>query len=230
MGALWAPVQQSWIEPRLAAMRPTTNTHEYFSGANDLEIPDLAACQFVPERLAPWHSRKDYPGAAVHYFLDDYRFESIWRNPPATLDRLRAAEAVLSPDFSLWSEDPWPVTLWQIYRARWMGAYWQSRGLRVIPTAEYAMPAQAWHFTGLPKGSVIAFQGYGNRTPDAADLYEDGVRMMIDLLEPTVLLCYGRFPERVAPPRRVVEFTPFTEARLRALDARKAAEATDGER
>src|SRR5574343_750564 len=221
MGAIWEPVQTSWLEPRLTTMRSMVNDHEYFGGDNDLEIPDVPPCLYIPERLAPWHHRKDYPGAAVHFFLHDYRFESVWRNPPGTLPRLAEAEAVIGPDFSLWSEMPWPVSLWQIYRSRWMSAYWHARGLRVIPEASWSVPAQAWHFTGLPRHSTIAFQTQnGAKDPDKNRLEADAIRMLQDLLEPVNLLSYGPFSEGVttAPGVKVVEYPTFAVTRLHRLD------------
>lgn len=223
----WEPVQMTWLEDPVAKDRRTTvNDHEYFPGQNDLEIPDLEATDYVPDALAPWHHRREYPGKAVHFFLDDYRFESVWRNPAATVERLRAADAVLTPDFSTWSEMPWPVALWQIYRSRWMGAFWRSRGLRVVPHATWGIPAQPWHFTGLPMRSTIAIQCQatakqeGMREADA-----DSIRLMIDHLEPTTILSYGPFPDGIALPSglRVVQYPTFAAERLHVLDAKKAA-------
>ena len=200
---MWQPVQTTMIEPRLAKYRSRVNDHEYFGGTNDLQLPDLLPSSIVPERLAAWNDRASYPGSAVHFFLDDYRFEAAWNNPPATLDRLAPAEAVLSPDFSLWSEMPFAVRLWNVYRSRWLGAYWQSRGLRVIPTVEWTAPFEEWMFAGLPKGSVLATHTFAT-----GDDMEEGWRAMEFLLEPSRVLVYGTLPIEAAVP--ITEYPTFT--------------------
>ena len=40
---------------------------------------------------------------AVHFFLDDYRFESIYKNPDDKIERLKKFNAVMSPDFSMFT-------------------------------------------------------------------------------------------------------------------------------
>ena len=214
MAPIWSPVQLEMIEARLPKYRDRVNAHEYFGGDNPLELPQLAAESLVPERLAPWHMRKEYPGAAVHFFLDDYRFEAAWNDPPATLRRLAEAEAVLSPDFSMWAEMPYPMLVWQAYRNRWMGAYWQSRGLRVIPTAQWGADPQEWMLMGLPEHSVLAVQAYA-KDADGARSLEDGWRMMEDVLAPTMVLVYGELPFWSAVPTR--EYPTFTTANRRRL-------------
>lgn len=211
----WAPVQMTMIEPRLSRYRDRINSHEYFGGLNDLELPDLAAESYIPERLAPWHMRAEYPGAAVHFFLDDYRFEVAWNDPPATLPRLAFAEAVLSPDFSLWREMPLPVLIWQVYRSRWLGAYWQSRGLRVIPSVEWTAPFEEWMFAGLPKGGVLAVQVFNKRDDLARATFEEGWRAMERLLDPSTVLVYGTLP--FEPTVATREYPTFTVANRRRL-------------
>ena len=38
----------------------------------------------------------------VHFFLYDYRFERVWKNPDSDIEKLSRYRAVLSPDFSMW--------------------------------------------------------------------------------------------------------------------------------
>ncbi len=37
----------------------------------------------------------------VHFFLYDYKFERVWKNPDIDLEKLKCYRAVLSPDFSM---------------------------------------------------------------------------------------------------------------------------------
>lgn len=35
----------------------------------------------------------------IHFFLDDYKFESLWKDPEPKIERLKEYRAVLSPDY-----------------------------------------------------------------------------------------------------------------------------------
>ena len=37
----------------------------------------------------------------VHFFLYDYKFERVWKNPDSDLEKLKHYRAMLSPDFSM---------------------------------------------------------------------------------------------------------------------------------
>ena len=73
----------------------------------------------------------------VHFFLYDYRFERVWKNPDSDLERLSRYRAVLSPDFSMYLEMAPVMQLYNTFRNRWCGAYWASKGMRVIPTVNW---------------------------------------------------------------------------------------------
>ena len=73
----------------------------------------------------------------VHFFVDDYRFSGIYNNPDRTLERYSQYAFLLTPDFSTYSD----MDLWRqlesVAKNRWVGAYWQSKGLTVIPTVSW---------------------------------------------------------------------------------------------
>ena len=46
-------------------------------------------------------NQSDEKEKTVHFFLDDYRFESIYKNPDDKIERLKKFNAVMSPDFSI---------------------------------------------------------------------------------------------------------------------------------
>ena len=73
----------------------------------------------------------------VHFFLYDYRFERVWKNPEADIEKLSRYRAVLSPDFSMYLEMAPVMQMYNVFRNRWCGAYWASKGIRVIPTVNW---------------------------------------------------------------------------------------------
>lgn len=80
----------------------TTGTREVFPGASPLGIPDLLPQTFADPppafRLLPYRSKRSLAARDLcHFYLDDYRFETIWNEPNAALSHLRRADARLQP-------------------------------------------------------------------------------------------------------------------------------------
>ncbi|MBR3157570.1 MAG: DUF4417 domain-containing protein [Atopobiaceae bacterium] len=70
----------------------------------------------------------------VHFFIDDPRFEGVYRNYERPVAKLSQYRFLLTPDNSIYADmKPWRQ-LRSVGESRWCGAYWQSRGLTVYPT------------------------------------------------------------------------------------------------
>jgi hypothetical protein len=181
------------------------NTRALFDSDNLWGIPNLPATTFEPARLVAYNARHECaaagPGAAVHFFLDDYRFETVWSKPERGLSRCQLVGAALTPDFSLWSNMPRVMQLWQVYRSRWCGAWLLHHGITVVPTVSWSTPdSYAFAFAGLPSGSVVAVSTVGTRRdPEARALFAAGMAAMLEQLQPATVLVYGTEPtEQVA--------------------------------
>lgn len=59
--------------------------------------------------------------AGVHFFLDDSRFERIWKEPYRYIKILQRFTCVLAPDFSLYMDMPLAMKIWNVYRSRLLG-------------------------------------------------------------------------------------------------------------
>lgn len=42
----------------------------------------------------------------IHFFIDDYQFNRVWTTPDAYINRLKQFQAVLTPDFSTYTDFP----------------------------------------------------------------------------------------------------------------------------
>lgn len=61
-----------------------------FLSENRWGLPDLPAVDCVPVRLIAFSDSRGSPEpGAVHFFLDDYRFETAWTSPFRSLARLQ---------------------------------------------------------------------------------------------------------------------------------------------
>jgi hypothetical protein len=127
---------------------------ERFPSDNELGIPCLAhvSPETLPAWLAPYRTRirdsEPPDDGAVHFFLEDYRFETVWSRPRKALEALAPYTTLLSPDFSLYRDWPLMLQMWNVYRNRWCGAFWQSRGFTVIPTVSWST-AESYDFCFL---------------------------------------------------------------------------------
>lgn len=126
-------------------------------------------------------------------FIDDYQFERFWNTPERYVDLLSKFNAVLSPDFSLYMNMPMAMKLWNIYRSRLLGHYWQEQGIKVIPTIGWAeLETFAFCFDGIPEGSIVAVSTIGvKRQEEAYKVWKSGMDAMIGKIKPSVILVYG---------------------------------------
>lgn len=159
------------------------------------QMPIIKCDNYVPDELIGFNYAKtnDRKNVGVHFFIDDYQFERVWNKPEKYIKVLAEYDCILSPDFSLYMDMPTPMKIWNIYRSRQIGAYYQGCGLKVIPTISWA-EAESFEycFRGIPKGSIVAVSTIGvKRSADAMQIWREGMDEMIKQLEPSKILLYG---------------------------------------
>lgn len=137
----------------------------------------------------------------VHFFLYDYRFERVWKHPDNDVEKLSRYRAVFSPDFSMYLEMAPVMQLYNVFRNRWCGAYWASKGIRVIPTVNWGDESTYdFCFEGIEKGSIVAVSTYmavehGNRK-DQKEWFMAGYNELLRRINPEKIVCYNTpFPE-----------------------------------
>jgi hypothetical protein len=175
------------------------NTHALFPVANIYGIPMLRPTA-APEihGLIPFTSIGSPPRHACHFFLDDYRFERVWNRPSVYVPRLSKFPVVLTPDFSLYLDWPFSVNLWNVYRSRWLGRYWQEHGITVVPTVGWAGASSfSYCFQGIPVGSTVAISPPDIRSSDVLYKFLAGYREMLRQVLPAAVWSYGILPAQV---------------------------------
>ena len=164
-----------------------------FSGDGVFSLPKLKIDEIDLEnvRLIGYDKLNErQTDAIVHFFLDDYKFEVLWNDPAPRLERLQQYRAVLSPDFSMYTEMPLPLKIYNTFRSRWCGAFLQANGVKVIPTVSWGAPDTFWFcFDGIPKGSIVAVSTVGVRKQKPGFLV--GYDEMLRRIRPRIILCYG---------------------------------------
>lgn len=122
--------------------------------------------------------------------MDDYKFEAIWNDPEPRVEKLKKYKAVLAPNYSIYTEMPLSLKVYNTFRSRWCGAYLQAKGIKVIPTVVWGEPNTFWFcFDGIAQGSVVAVSTLGVRKEKS--LFMQGYNEMIRKVKPKAIICYG---------------------------------------
>ena len=103
---------------------------------------------------------------------------------------------VLTPDFSLYTDFPKAIQIYNHYRKHWVGAYLQEAGVKVIPTITWSTPdSYEWCFDGEPVGGTVAVSSVGClNSKERKVLFLSGYQEMLDRLRPDTVLFYGNVP------------------------------------
>lgn len=103
----------------------------------------------------PWNQwRKEKQSKALvgtmMFYTDDFRFKYIY-DKPDVLFRTGCTSAI-EPNFTSDARAPRAVTLFDVYRKRWIARYWQSKGIRIWCDVNVMPEALELNFLGVPKG------------------------------------------------------------------------------
>lgn len=133
----------------------------------------------------------------VHFCLDDYQFETLWNHPNKYIDNFKKCGLITSPDFSLYSDFPLVVQLYNHYRKHWLARFYQDRGINVIPTIGWSdRKSYDWCFDGEPKNSIVAVGTSGCfADKEATKLFYDGYKEMMKRLNPSKIIVFTLMDE-----------------------------------
>lgn len=180
-----------------------------FDGIGEFGMPEIPKCNFSDDELENLlligfdkiKSDENNFDRMVHFFLYDYKFESIWNKPNTYVEKLKNYKAVLSPDFSMYIEMNRTLKLYNTFRNRWCGAYLASKGIKVISTVNWGNEDTFdFCFDGIPKGSIVAVSTYmvreHNNHSDQKEFFMKDYNEMLRRIEPSKIICYSEpFPE-----------------------------------
>ena len=191
------------FDDRSAAVRHNVFENQermQFAENNYYGIPDMYPSQTTGTqmlRFCDWAEVDDPQNYIAHFYYDDFKFIQAWRNPNKYIEKLRKFKAVVSPDFSLYTDFPRALQILSCYRRQWVGAYWQRQGLDVIPDVVWGdKESFNYCFEGIPKNSTVAISTVGVKNDkfwngEQGEMFRDGYNEMLNRLEPTTILFYG---------------------------------------
>lgn len=140
--------------------------------------------------LAPYgaDSRLRKGIGTYHFYVEDYRFEAIWKDPIKVL--ASGCQAVVEPNLSLFDTTPIAYGLQQIYKKRWIARYFQECGIKVYADLNVSPKFYDYNRMGIPDGYNAFFtRGYTDRI----DRLEEEIQQAKDIsgLECPNLIIYG---------------------------------------
>lgn len=170
------------------------NEDRLFNSDNAFDIPCLLASG-CPQNgillpVSAWGAdRRDKKGVETyHFYIDDYRFEALWKDPSKLL--ASCCKMVVEPNLSLFDTTPIAYGLHQIYKKRWIARWWQENGLKVYADLNVARKFQEFNVMGIPEGyNAFATRGYSERVEYL--LEEISIAKRISGMDVPNMLVYG---------------------------------------
>lgn len=132
-------------------------------------------------------------GKWCHFFTDDYRFQNVWNAYDKYHEQLSYYDGVITPDYSMYSDMPLAMQIWNCYRNRVLAYYMQKRGLKIIPCVSWSTPDTfEWCFDGIPKGCTVAVSTNGCLSPNNRAGYIDGMEALDSIIRPDKIIVVGK--------------------------------------
>lgn len=126
-----------------------------YDSDNRFEIPNLLIDQqpkHVELPFTPWgaNSRLRKDVNTYHFYVDDYRFEALFKDPIKLLDS--GCKQIVEPNCSCHDQTPIAMGIYQIYRKRYLARYFQECGVKVWVDLNVSHRFIEYNKMGIPKG------------------------------------------------------------------------------
>lgn len=156
----------------------------------------------IPKVLCSVHRLRKKPDSQLrnicaHFYTSDFNFESFWNYPFRSISFLQQLGAVLSTDYSLYSNMLLMQKMWNSFRNKLMSAFFQRNNINLIPAPSWGdIEHIELYMEGWPKNSLIAINSTGvGRDKRCRHIWLEGYKAMLDILKPTHIIRYGGFIE-----------------------------------
>lgn len=132
-----------------------------------------------------------------HLFTYDYILERFWNKPEKYIDKLFRAKFVLGPDFSIFTDMPQALSLFQVYRNRYLVAYYQEQGIYMAPSLSWGNEDSfEFAFLGIPINSVVAVSVCGINNDEVFRNFKNGFMEIMHVLSPLKIFVYGYYSKK----------------------------------
>lgn len=169
---------------------------------------DLFKIRLISATDAKYNDSEENRKKGLHFFVDDYKFLAAYNNPEKFLEKVSQYMFACTPDFSAYADMNYWRQIESVGHSRWCGAFWQSQGVKVIPTIGWSTKASYdFCFDAVEKGSTVAIGMIGCK--HAKEEFLAGYSEMLRRIEPEAILCVGRPFEEMEGNIIAVDYPAF---------------------
>ncbi|MCF0219308.1 MAG: DUF4417 domain-containing protein [Muribaculaceae bacterium] len=116
--------------------------------------------------MPPWgaSSRCKKDISTYCFYVDDYRFENIWKRPDRVV--FSGCRELIEPNFTLHMSMPLAYGLSLIYKKRWLSRWFQEYGIRIWVDLKVSEKYREYNLLGVPEGyNAFATRAYSDNLP-----------------------------------------------------------------
>ena len=151
---------------------------------------DISNIELISIADAKYDDNEKNREKGVHFFVDDYRFESYYRDPERTLRKVSQYAFACTPDYSTYSNMQYWRQLESVAHSRWCGAYWQDQGVITVPTVSWSTPLSfEFCFDAIETGCIVAIGMIGCK--HTKEEFLCGYNEMLNRISPSYIICFG---------------------------------------
>lgn len=167
-------------------------------------IPELKGTFDVPENVFFLNSEncrkirdiEERKNTWVMFYEWDWKFDRMWNYPIRNAKWLQTFAGAVTPQFSVYIDLPFVLSIYSVYKSRWLGAYWESLGIKVIPDICWGKEdTYDFCFEGIPKNSVVCiggqYSGPSETKREAEYYFNKGLEELCNRITPKSILYYG---------------------------------------
>ena len=183
----------------------------YGAELTDLGFPRLPEVQTTPSETVDFTESlsrrlKGHKRLNVNWYIDDEKFLRVWNAPDRYTDHLKCFESVCGLDFSINTQMPLVMQMWNKYRSMALDWYLTLNGITVIPNVNIIpYKGREWMLDGVPRHSTVCCSTNGRvRSKGAREEFCHGFYEMFEKLEPTRIVVIGTLPDELDSPVEIV--------------------------
>lgn len=140
-----------------------------------------------------------YDRTILSFYTHDIKFIGWWETPAYYTSKLMSSgiKVAVVPDFSFYYTDPRVLHLWSVYKAQWLGRFFQEAGIKVIPRLQFDfMDPKSLDIAllGIPRNLPVLATSQQNAEAKDAKRVQGHLREALQELKPKQLLYYAGLP------------------------------------
>ena len=160
-------IPTGWDKPEIEDKKPIWIPDCLYASNNIYDIPTLLIekqAKTVDLPIKPYGAdRRDGKDVGTyHFYVDDYRFETIWDRPENIIHS--GCINIVEPNISIFDTTPISYGLFQIYKKRWIARFLQDEGINIFADLNVSKKYYEYNALGIPEGwNAFSTRGYTDR-------------------------------------------------------------------